>query len=321
MRKNFSSAMNAETIGRITSVHKDFYMVYSDDIGEILCTISGKMRYYSDTKLCVGDFVKLYKNSIIELLPRKTKLSRKVAGLKTEEQIIATNIDYIFIVVSLNDDFNLSKIERYLSISYESGATPIIVLSKADLCPNVELYYSKVMTIAFGTPIHIVTSANSDSITQLKQYFSNKRTVVVIGSSGVGKSTLINKIVGKEIMKTGEIREKDSKGKHTTTHRELLFLEDAFIIDTPGIRELGLWSDSTSNIGGFSDIEELAKNCKYINCTHELEPHCAVKLALESGKLDFRRFQSYKKQLKEIKYLKKRQWIQEIKSKKGGLIK
>lgn len=312
MDQSFKSA-HTENIGRITSVHKDFYMVYRDNIGEILCTLSGKMRYSSDTKLCVGDFVKLSESVIIELLPRKTKLSRKVPGLKSEEQIIAANIDYIFIVTSLNDDFNLSRLERYLNISYESGAKPVIILSKADLCPSTGTYYSQVIKIAFGAPIYIISSRDKESIEQLNSYFVNKNTIVVIGSSGVGKSTLINKIVGRDIMKTAKIREKDGKGKHTTTHRELFFLEDSFIIDTPGIRELGIWSSSSSTIP-FPDIDELAIKCKYKNCSHESEPGCAIKLALKNGELDLRRFQSYKKQLKEIKYLEKRKQIQELKS-------
>ena len=287
--------------GRVAAVYKDRYKIYYNN-GISLMEIRGKMLLEKEFP-AVGDWVEIDdKNNIINsIYMPKTKMSRKSAGKRYEEQIIVSNIDYIFIITSLNSDFNISRLERYLTIVYESGAIPVFILTKLDIAEEIEEKIEEIEKISFGVPIHKVSSLKNEGINELKKYFIGNKTVAVVGSSGVGKSTLINKLIGEEIIKTMEIREKDEKGKHTTTVREFYILQEGVIIDTPGMREIALWNSDISN--SFEDIEELSKTCRFKNCTHETEPGCAVKEAVENGIISEKRVDNYKKMKREQQFI------------------
>lgn len=246
-----------------------------------------------------GEFGRLYCVGT-HVLKRKSVFARKVAGEKEDLQVVAANIDTVFICMSLNNDFNLRRLERYLSIAWDSGALPVIVLTKSDLCMEIEERLSEVSSIAVGVDVHITTSVSDDGYQTLKGYLSNGQTVAFIGSSGVGKSTLINRLLGQNVLDTNEIRN-DDKGRHTTTRRELIVLpESGVVIDTPGMRELGIISADLSTT--FADIEKLAGECKFNDCSHTNEPKCAVKKAITDGTLSANRLESYRKLIKETKY-------------------
>ncbi|MDQ0900222.1 ribosome small subunit-dependent GTPase A [Paenibacillus sp. V4I7] len=303
-------------VGRVSLEHKHMYRVQTE-VGEALAEVSGKMRHIAlrrEDYPAVGDWVVLsireeeQRATIHAVLPRKSKFSRKVAGQVTEEQIVATNVDTVFLFTALNLDFNVRRIERYLVLAWESGANPVIVLSKADLCEDPEALAAEVAAVAVGVPIHIISSAENRGLDELAAYISPGQTVALLGSSGVGKSTLVNRIYGKDILETGDIRSGDDKGKHTTTHRELITLPGGgILIDTPGMRELQLWDASEGLSTSFQDIEELAERCFFQDCKHENEPKCAVKEALDEGTLPVERFQSYVKLQKEIAYLARKE--------------
>ncbi|HEU4965235.1 MAG TPA: ribosome small subunit-dependent GTPase A [Bacilli bacterium] len=304
------------TVGRVALEHKRIYRVYSEH-GELLSEVSGKMRYVATGREdypAVGDWVVIDarpeegKATIRAILPRSSKFSRKQAGETTEVQLVATNVDTLFLVNALNSDFNLRKIERYLIMAWESGANPVILLSKADLCDDVDEKLAAVENVAIGVPIHVVSSLQNEGLDALRPYVSDGQTVALIGSSGVGKSTLINRLIGEEVMETGGIREDDDKGRHTTTHRELIVLpEGGLLIDTPGMRELQLWEADEGFDNSFRDIEELAEACRFGDCEHRSEPGCAVKAALTDGTLDQGRFQNYLKMQRELAYLARKE--------------
>lgn len=202
--------------------------------------------------------------------------------------------------MSLNADFNLRRLERYLSIAWDSMATPVIVLTKADLCNNLSMYLQEISTISVGTDVVVCSSIEDNGYEDVRSYVSEGKTIAFIGSSGVGKSTLINRLMGRDILATNDIRE-DDKGRHTTTHRQLLLLPNGgIVIDTPGMRELQINSGNLSK--SFEDIEELAEKCKYRDCSHVSEPNCAVRKAIEAGELSVERFENYKKLMREIEY-------------------
>ncbi|MGG1516748.1 ribosome small subunit-dependent GTPase A [Paenibacillus oryzisoli] len=316
--ESFQRYKVGETVvaGRVCLEHKHMYRVITES-GELLAEISGKMRHLAERREdypAVGDWVVLsvrpgeQRAMIHAVLPRKSKFSRKVAGQVTEEQIVATNVDTVFLVSALNQDFNVRRIERYLVMAWESGANPVIILSKADLCAEPERLASEVADVAIGVPIHIISSAVNRGLEALASYMTQGHTVALLGSSGVGKSTLVNRIYGKEILATGDIREGDDKGKHTTTHRELIMLPDGgILIDTPGMRELQLWGAAEGLSTSFQDVEALAEMCFYQDCRHGSEPKCAVKAALADGSLDQDRYQSYVKLQKELAYLARKE--------------
>ena len=272
--------------------------------------ISGKFHYNVKELSqypAVGDFVMVDRkddsqgNGIIHhILTRKSVFARKVAGSKEDIQVVATNIDTIFICMSLNNDFNLRRLERYLSIAWDSGALPVIVLTKSDLCMEKEARLNEIASIAIGVEVLVTTSTSNEGYQSIKRYLSSGMTVAFIGSSGVGKSTLINCLLGQDILDTKGIRN-DDKGRHTTTRRELFVLPNlGVVIDTPGMRELGIISADLKK--SFSDIDELASNCKFNDCTHKNEPNCAVQKAIKDGIVSVERLESYWKLKRETKY-------------------
>jgi ribosome biogenesis GTPase len=301
--------MENEIIGRVYSQYKGIYKVIIDK-DEITAEISGKFRYEIESLLdypAVGDYVVLDRkdnytgNAIIQrVLSRKSVFVRKAAGTGNDVQVIAANIDKVFICMSLNHDFNLRRLERYLAIAWDSGAEIVVVLTKSDICTNIDEMLASVENVAIGVKIMVTTSMNEEGYESIIKNITEGQTVAFIGSSGVGKSTLINKLLGENRIKTAETGEND-KGHHTTTKRELISIPSGgFVIDTPGMRELGL--ESTNLSKAFSDIDQLAGECKFANCTHKSEPGCAVLKAIQDGHISEKRLISYEKLKKETKY-------------------
>lgn len=280
---------------RIITVYKDLYEV-SDGEKSFLSKISGNMLYNKNYPV-VGDYVELKgEDIIIDIKDRKSLLKRVASGSDVDDQVMVANIDYVFIVSSMNNDFNLNRLERYLTMVYDSGAMPVFILSKADLAEDKEFYIDQLEEIAYGVDIHIVSSFDESSIKKIRKYLIDGNTITLVGSSGVGKSTIINNLLGYQKSLTKDIRD-DDKGRHTTTTRQLYYIDNGAIIDTPGMRELKISSNLDKS---FEDIIELAKKCKFNNCTHESEPDCAIKKAIENGDLSQKRFDNYQKLLKEI---------------------
>ena len=313
----FKPYQNKEyTVGRIALEHKGMYRVFSED-GNLLAEVTGKMRHEAKESSdfpAVGDWVVIssrkeeQKATIHAVLPRKSKFSRKKAGLTTEEQIVASNIDTVFLVNALNTDFNTRRIERYLLLAWESGANPVIILSKSDLCEDIARKMEEVERVALGVPIHAISAEQRDGLDQLAPYIQEGKTIALLGSSGTGKSTLTNVLYGDTIQEVKSIREDDDKGRHTTTHRELVILRNGgIIIDTPGMRELQLWDADEGISHSFSDVEELTAQCKFTDCKHKSEPGCAVQEALSNGVLNEERFASYLKLQRELAYLDRKE--------------
>lgn len=302
---------NGYVPGRVAVQNKSNYVVYSEH-GELTAEISGKFMFDADAKEdypAVGDWVVIrplleeQKGIIDAVLPRKTAFSRKEAGGKTEKQVLASNIDTVFIMTSLNHDFNLRRIERYLVLANESEINPVIVLSKSDLCEDVQDKVNKVKDVAKSVSVHAISSVMHEGIDLLKPYFTEGSTIAVLGSSGVGKSTFINVLLGSDELKTAEVSAYKDKGHHATTRRELILIPGGgLIIDTPGMRELQLWEGEGGLENLFDDIEELASQCKFSDCMHKSEPGCAVRRAIKKGELDEDRYKSYLKMAREIKY-------------------
>jgi ribosome biogenesis GTPase / thiamine phosphate phosphatase len=303
-------------VGRVALEHKNFYRLYTAR-GEVIGEISGKLRHEAMQRAelpAVGDWVVIRLRSegdkamIHAVLPRKSCFVRKAAGSKTEEQVVGANIDTVFLVTSLNHDFNLRRIERYLAVAWESGARPIVILTKADLCDEVEARLDEAGSIAFGVPVHAVSVVLPDALEELQQYFKPGETIALLGSSGVGKSTLVNHLLGCESMRVQEVREHDDRGRHTTTHRELIVLpRGGLVLDTPGMRELQLWDGADGLERTFDDIEAFAARCYFGDCRHQEEPQCAVREALDEGLIDEERYLSYEKLRKELAHLIRKQ--------------
>jgi ribosome biogenesis GTPase len=301
---------------RIGRENRQNYLAYFEH-GEIICEISGRYRYDNNGRgnyPAVGDWVGVEvgpdRNRAIihKLLPRKSAFLRKVAGKTTEEQVIAANIDTIFIVCGLDGNYNLRRIERYISLTWESGATPVILLNKADICSRVEECQNEVAEIAIGVPVYTISASQNQGIDVISEYILPGRTSAFLGSSGVGKSTIINSLAGEKILKVNEVSDMGSRGRHTTTHRELVILPGGgVVIDTPGMREIQVWGDEDGLHQAFNDIEELAANCHFRDCRHLREPGCAVRAAIDDGSLDSGRLKNYFRLMKELRYLASRQ--------------
>lgn len=297
-------------LARVTEQHRDIYKVVGEE-GELQAEVTGSFIYraYDNADFpAVGDWVMVDRlndsagNGVIHnVLRRKSVFERKAAGTSNSVQIVAANIDTIFICMSLNADFNLRRLERYLAVAWDSMARPVIVLTKADLCDDLTQKLYKVETVSVGADTVVCSSREESGFDKIRSYIRDGNTIAFIGSSGVGKSTLINKLAGQEILATREIREDDGKGRHTTTHRQLLLLPDGgIVIDTPGMRELQLESADLSR--SFMDIEELAEQCRFGDCSHTSEPGCAVRQAIEAGELTAERLESFKKLQREAGY-------------------
>ncbi len=300
---------------RIISVQKETYQIISAD-RENNAKLKGSI-FYQDARFqtypAVGDFVMVKPNTmgddtIYRVLDRRTCFSRLNPTLRVNltgasEQIVAANFDFVFIMASLNYDFNVRRIERYLATAWQSGGIPVIVLTKADLCEDYRDKVAEIEAIAPGMDIHVISAVTGFGIDTLKKYLKPAATLVFLGSSGIGKSSLVNALAGDELMKVNSIREDDSKGHHTTTYRQLFKLDNGvLIIDTPGMRELGIWAVEEGLGEAFSDIEDLSAMCRFSDCSHMKEPGCAVKAALTNGTLTQERWKSYLKLKREAKH-------------------
>ncbi len=295
---------------RVTQQHRELYQVISL-AGELHAAVSGKMTYLADDPMAypaVGDWVMIDRtdgasgNAVIHhILTRKSVLARQAAGGGGAGQVIAANIDTIFICMSLNADFNLRRIERYLTIAWESMATPVIVLTKSDLSENLLGMRDKIASVGTGVAIITCSDKTGQGYEEMSAYIKPGKTIAFIGSSGVGKSTIINRLLGREALKTQEIRQDDGKGRHTTTHRQLFLLPGGgIVIDTPGMRELQIYTGNVSK--AFEDVEEIAARCRFGDCSHTSEPGCAIRKAIEAGALSEKRLESYQKLQREASY-------------------
>lgn len=316
LKKEFEQYSNEYSIGRVAVEYRNLYRIYTDN-GEILASVSGKMINSANGREdypAVGDWVLIGKNTnqndrtiIHGILKRKSKFSRKVAGNTFDEQIIAANIDIAFICMSLNNNFNLRRLERYITIAWDSGSRPVVLLTKADLCDDIKSKLEQISEILFGVDVHCVSCVNKSGISDVRSYIKKGTTVAFIGSSGVGKSTIINELLGENRQITQEVSSIGEKGRHTTTNRELIILpQGGIVIDTPGMRELHLLDVSDSIDTTFKDIEELSLKCKFLDCTHTLEPKCAVKEAIKNGTLSKKRYENYVKLKKEAEYIERK---------------
>ncbi|ETT75746.1 GTPase EngC [Paenibacillus sp. FSL R7-277] len=307
--------------GRITELRRERFMVITER-GELTAVLKGTFYHSAESRgdfPCVGDFVLLRPNEsgeslITALLPRRSKFSRaNYSGHAAEytrtvlEQVVAANFDYVFILSSLNKDFNVTRMMRYLTQARQSGGQPVVILTKADLTEDYSLPLAEVRQSMPDVPVHAVCSHNGLGLNELDVYLEPGSTVVFLGMSGVGKSSLLNALMERDVMKVSAIREEDSRGRHTTTHRQLFMLPSgAMVIDTPGMRELGLFDADEGISAGFSDVEERFAGCRFHDCRHEAEPGCAVLAALADGSLPRERWERYNSQQQENRFVQDR---------------
>jgi ribosome biogenesis GTPase len=299
--------------GRIAVRHRGAYEIYTET-GAVAAEVSGRLRHAAGGAgdlPAAGDWVALDPGQtravVHAVLPRRTKLSRKVAWHETGEQVIAANVDVVLVLTALPGDLSVRRLERYLTTVWESGAMPAILLTKADLCDAVPEALLEVESVAFGVPVHVVSSVTGLGVDEVRRYTTGNRTIALLGSSGVGKSTLLNRLLGDELLAVQEVRA-DGRGRHTTTRRELVLLpEGGLVLDTPGMRELQLWEADAGLDTVFSDVEELAAGCRFADCAHQTEPGCAVLGAVEDGSLELARLRSWRKLQRELRSLALRQ--------------
>ena len=313
---------------RVAAEHRERYSLLCE-AGELSAEVSGRFQFTALGRSdypAVGDWVAVAYDSgggvsiIQAVLPRRTCFSRKAvlaggkasSGGQTEEQVLAANVDTVFLVSGLDHDFKIRRIERYLAVAWESGSLPVIVLNKADVCANVEKHIETVGASAPGVAVHPMIASDGEGVEQLRQYLTVGKTIALLGSSGVGKSTIINRLCGFERQDTGGVRLDDSKGRHTTTKRELILIpEGGMVIDTPGMRQIKLWDDETGLHQSFADVEQLIAKCRFADCQHNSEPGCAVREAIETGELDPGRLQNYLKMGREVEALRIRKNVRE----------
>jgi ribosome biogenesis GTPase / thiamine phosphate phosphatase len=285
---------------RVAAQHRGAYVVWTGD-GELRARAAGRLFYQHEVGApvpAVGDWVGVRETTITTILPRRGAFVRKRAGLGSDEQVLAANVDTAFLLAGLDDDFSLRRLERYVTTAWESGAEPVIVLTKADLCDDVADALLQVESVAIGVPVYPISNVTGVGIDEVETRLQPGRTAVLLGSSGVGKSTLLNRLAGSQLMRTMEVAA-DGTGRHTTTHRELVRLPGgALVIDTPGLRELQFWEGDLS--AAFEDIETLAADCRFRDCAHAREPGCAVLAAVDDGTLSLDRLRSWRKLQREL---------------------
>ncbi len=299
---------------RVAVEHRGAYRLYTSR-GEQPAELSGRFRHAAAARgdlPAVGDWVAVDGTEtarVQAVLPRRTKFSRQAANDhgQTIEQVVAANVDVIFLTAGLDGELNLRRLERYLTLGWESGAEPVVVLTKSDLCADVDAALLEVESIAVGVPVHAVSNVAGEGIDGLAPYFGENRTVAALGSSGVGKSSLVNRLAGEEVMATGDLRA-DGRGRHTTTNRQLLVLPSGGLyLDTPGMRELRLWESEEGLTAAFDDVAAVAADCRFSDCAHETEPGCAVRAAITEGTLDSERLTSWRKLQNELRHLARKQ--------------
>jgi ribosome biogenesis GTPase len=294
--------------GRVTAQHRGAWDV-ATETEDLSAEATGRLRHAAEPGELpvVGDWVALRDGQIDAVLPRRSKFSRKTPFTEVSEQVLVANVDVAFVVMGLDDrDFSIRRLERYLTTVWEGGAAPVIVLNKADLAGDLDQQVSQTEAAAFGVPVHVVTAVAAEGLEALAPHLEAAKTGVLLGSSGVGKSTLINALLGETRLATREVRD-DGRGRHTTTHRELLMLPGGgVLIDTPGLRELQLWETDGGLDKAFADIAELVAECRFTDCAHDTEPGCAVQAALADGSLPAERWESYLKLQRELAHLERK---------------
>ena len=292
--------MNRPDVARVLRASHEHYTLFVSG-EELPATLSGKLRMESPILPATGDWVELKPgtNVIERILPRRTQFSRRACGEATSEQVLAVNIDIVFLVSGLDADYNPRRLERYLLLVHESGASPVIVLNKADVCADLGPILNEVRSIAAGAPVLVISALLGTAIEQLPDLLSAGETAALIGSSGVGKSTIVNRLLGHDALRTNAVRESDSRGRHTTTERELILMPGGWwLMDMPGLREVQLWASPEALETSFADIAELASKCRFRDCTHHDEPGCAVRDEVSAARLH-----SFHKLRKELDYL------------------